>query len=89
MLGKLIIEIAYICDESDECPVTQHTFAPGKPETTQYIKLYWNTKSIKQVCVISNCYQFTNMYMASNFFMQMSNVPILLRHLFIKICGRT
>ena len=34
MVCKLLIEIAYICDESDECSVPRRTFAPGKPETT-------------------------------------------------------
>ena len=31
----VIIEFAYICDESDKCCVPRCAIAPGKPETTR------------------------------------------------------
>ena len=47
MVGKPIIEIAYICDESDECSVPRSTFAPGKPETTPFFyKIHSGTVSL-------------------------------------------
>ena len=36
----VIVVILYICDGSDECFEPRHTFAPGKPETTQLLILH-------------------------------------------------